>query len=103
MQEDSDIQYLETRLNAWYQNLQRATLNFKIGGQPLSVTRKEALELILKIEKHKQELQFNEENRRIVKEPWDEHIKTYNIFLGLLKIPSIIIAICLIALYLFLT
>jgi maltodextrin utilization protein YvdJ len=103
MQEDVDTKYLETRLNACYQNLQRAVINFKIDDQTLSVMRKEALELIQKIEKLNQEIQFNEENRRAVKESWDEHIKTYTSFLWLLKISSIIIAICLIALYLLLT
>lgn len=101
MQEDIDTQYLETRLNACYQNLQRAVINCKIDDQTLSVMRKEALDLIQKIEKHKQETQLNEGKRRLVKVSWNEHIKTYNSFLWLLKISSLIIAISLITLYLF--
>lgn len=103
MQEDTDIQYLEKRLDACYQNLQRAVVNFKIDDKTLSVMRKEALELIQKLEKHNQDIQFNEERRRAVKESWDEHVKTYNSFIWLLKISSITIALSLIALYLFLS
>ena len=103
MQEDIDIQYLEKRLDACYQNLQRAVINFKIDDQTLSVMRKEALELIQKLEKHNQDIQFNEERRRAVKESWDEHVKTYKSFIWLLKISSITIALSLIALYLFLS
>ena len=103
MQEDIDTRYLETRLNACYQNLQRAVINFKIDDQTLAMMRKEALELIQKIERHKQEIQFLEEKKRAHKASWDEHIKTYNSFLWLLKIASISIAASLFALYLFLT
>lgn len=103
MQEDIDIQYLEKRLDACYQNLQRAVVNFKIDDKTLSVMRKEALELIQKLEKHNQDIQFNEERRRAVKESWDEHVKTYKSFIWLLKISSITIALSLIALYLFLS
>lgn len=103
MQEDIDIQYLEKRLDACYQNLQRAVVNFKIDDKTLSVMRKEALELIQKLEKHNQDIQFNEERRRAVKKSWDEHVKTYNSFIWLLKISSITIALSLIALYLFLS